>query len=201
MSIFKIKSPYIFAELFSFIAKEQRKLKIIQYNNILIRKLCLSINDYKNYFFGKRINKYHNYTYVYNYWIQFQNEFNDILKEQEYPYEFFLNLLPLKNDFILNINDQNFDSVFENINFQNNIRIDLNDLPFKDFGNINYLLNNLNEYFHIEYNNSQILLFTLTRNGDFLFKNIKISPKCSLFLFQIFEKNDLVFFLFQLVYL
>ncbi len=50
MSIFKIKSPYIFAELFSFIAKEQRKLKIIQYNNILIRKLCLSINDYKNYY-------------------------------------------------------------------------------------------------------------------------------------------------------
>ena len=180
MSIFKIKSPYIFAELFSFIAKEQRKLKIIQYNNILIRKLCLSINDYKNYFFGKRINKYDNYTYVYNYWIQFQNEFNDILKEQEYPYEFFLNLLPMKNDFILNINDQNFDSVFENINFQNNIRIDLNDLPFKDFGNINYLLNNLNEYSDIEYNihnffqilNKKINKLCLCSKIDIIYFNI-----------------------------
>ena len=152
MSIFNIKSPYIFAELFSFISKEQRKLKIIQYNNILINKLCLSINDYKNYFFGKRINKYQNFTYVYNYWIQFLNEFNDILKEEEYPYDLFLNLLSIKNDFILNINDENFNSVFENINFQNNMRIDLSDLKFQDFGNLDFLLKNLNEYSDMEYN-------------------------------------------------
>ena len=152
MSIFKIRSPYIFAELFSFISKEKRKLKIIQYNKLLINKLCLSIKDFKYYFFEKRIKKYDDYTYVYNYWIHFQNEFNDILKEEENPYDLFLNFLSMKNDFILNINDENFDSVFENVNFQNNIRIELEDLKFKEFGNINYLLNNLKEYSDIEYN-------------------------------------------------
>ena len=53
MEISKIKSPYSLNHLFSFIS-EKRKFKIIKYNIYLNKKLDLSIDDYKEFFFGKK---------------------------------------------------------------------------------------------------------------------------------------------------
>ena len=60
MSILKIKSPYVLQQLFSFIL-EKRKLKIIRYNSFMNKKFDLSLNDYKELFFKKKIEKYYIY--------------------------------------------------------------------------------------------------------------------------------------------
>ena len=99
MEISKIKSPYSLNQIFSFIS-EKRKFKIIKYNIYLNKKLDLSIDDYKEYFFQKKINKY-DYVFINNYYIQLKNDFNDINDS----YNLFLNLLSKKKDFILNIKD------------------------------------------------------------------------------------------------
>ena len=53
MKISKIKSSYCLNELFSFIS-DKRKFKIIKYNIYLNKKLDLSIDDYKEFFFKKK---------------------------------------------------------------------------------------------------------------------------------------------------
>ena len=53
MEISKIKSPYSLNQLFSFIS-DKRKFKIINFNIYLNKKLDLSIDDYKEYFFKKK---------------------------------------------------------------------------------------------------------------------------------------------------
>ena len=53
MKVSKIKSSYSLNQLFSFLS-EQRKFKIIKYNNYLNKKLDLSIDDYKECFFQKK---------------------------------------------------------------------------------------------------------------------------------------------------
>ena len=53
MKISKIKSFYSLNELFSFVS-DKRKFKIIKYNIYLNKKLDLSIDDYKEFFFKKK---------------------------------------------------------------------------------------------------------------------------------------------------
>ena len=119
MKISKIKSFYSLNQLFSFIT-ENRKFKIIKYNMYLNQKLYLSANDYKEFFFLKKINKYNNYRFINNYYIEFKNEFGDIIDE-----DLFLNVLSKKKDFILNIKDKDFKLIINNKYFKENPRFEI----------------------------------------------------------------------------
>ena len=57
MILSNIHSKYLIQELFSFI-KENKKLKIIKYNLLLLNKLDLSIKDYKISFFKTIVENY-----------------------------------------------------------------------------------------------------------------------------------------------
>ena len=76
MNISKIKSNYVLYILFSYISTK-KAIKIIKYNKYLGKKL-----NYKQLIFVKKIEKYDNYHFINNYWVQFKNEINDnILKK------------------------------------------------------------------------------------------------------------------------
>ena len=51
----KLVSSYSLHELFSFISSEKRKLNLIKYNSILLKKLDLSVLDYKKMFFFRKL--------------------------------------------------------------------------------------------------------------------------------------------------
>ena len=116
-----IKSKYIFQELFSFISSK-RKFKIIKYNSFLHNKLDLSIIDYKQFFFQLKIEEYH-YSNIYDYWIKFKNDFNDIIDENSY--ELFINCLSNKKDFILSLYDKDFNFMINNSNNKDNIFVEI----------------------------------------------------------------------------
>ena len=86
---------------FFFYIREEKIFKIIKYNIYLNKKLDLSINDYKEFFFRKKINKY-DYIFINDFYIEFKNDFCDIIDYNSY--NLFLNGLSMKKDFILNIN-------------------------------------------------------------------------------------------------
>ena len=114
-----IKSKYIFQELFSFLPSK-RKFKIIKYNSFLHNKLDLSIIDYKQFFFQFKIEEY-NYSKINDYWIKFKNDFKDLINENSY--EFFINCLSNKKDFILSLSDKDFDVMIKKSKYKDNIII------------------------------------------------------------------------------
>ncbi len=122
MSILKIKSPYILQQLFSFIL-EKRKFKIIRYNSFMNKKLDLSLNDYKELFFKKKIEKY-NYIYINDFWINIKNDLDEIIEEKSY--DLFLNVLSKKEDFNLRLNDNDFNLIIKNSYFKENSHFELN---------------------------------------------------------------------------
>jgi hypothetical protein len=124
MKVSKIKSSYCLNELFSFLS-EQRKFKIIRYNIYLNNKLDLSIDDYKECFFQKKINKY-DYVFINDYYIEFKNDLNDIIDDNSY--NLFLNALSKKKDFILNIKDKDFKLMIENKYFKENPRFEIEEI-------------------------------------------------------------------------
>ena len=124
MEISKIKSFYSLNELFSFIS-DKRKFKIIKYNIYLNKKLDLSIDDYKEFFFQKKINKY-DYVFINDYYIEFKNDLNDIIDDNSY--NLFLNALSKKKDFILNIKDKDFKLMIENKYFKENPRFEIEEI-------------------------------------------------------------------------
>ena len=124
MKISKIKSSYCLNELFSFIS-DKRKFKIIKYNIYLNKKLDLSIDDYKECFFQKKINKY-DYVFINDYYIEFKNDLNDIIDDNSY--NLFLNALSKKKDFILNIKDKDFNLMIENKYFKENPRFEIEEI-------------------------------------------------------------------------
>ena len=126
MKVSKIKSVYCLNELFSFIS-EQRKFKIIKYNIYLNKKLDLSIDDYKECFFQKKINKY-DYVFINDYYIEFKNDLNDIIDDNSY--NLFLNALSKKKDFILNIKDKDFKLMIENKYFKENPRFEIEEINY-----------------------------------------------------------------------
>ena len=133
MKLLKIKSSFIFHELFSFIS-EKKKYKLIKYNTFLNKKLELSVIDYKFFFLQTKLQKY-NYNKINFFWIQFKNDFKEIFETKENLYELFLNILSKKKDFILKLTDVNFNSMINNAYFNKNIRVEiegLNTINFED---------------------------------------------------------------------
>ena len=124
MEISKIKSPYSLNQLFSFVS-DKRKFKIIKYNIYLNKKLDLSIDDYQEFFFRKKTNKY-DYIFINDFYIQFKNDFNDIINDNSY--NLFLNGLSKKKDFILNIKDECFELMIENKYFKENPRFEIKEM-------------------------------------------------------------------------
>ena len=124
MKISKIKSFYSLNELFSFVS-DKRKFKIIKYNIYLNKKLDLSIDDYKEFFFQQKINKY-DYVFINDYYIEFKNDLNDIIDDNSY--NLFLNALSKKKDFILNIKDKDFKLMIENKYFKENPRFEIEEI-------------------------------------------------------------------------
>ena len=120
-----IKSKYIFQELFSFITSK-RKFKIIKYNSFLHNKLDLSIIDYKQIFFQLKIAEY-NYSNIYDYWINFKNDFKDIIDENSY--ELFINCLSNKKDFILSL----YFNFMINLNYKNNIFVEIEKMIYQNY--------------------------------------------------------------------
>ena len=80
MILSNIHSKYIIQELFSFI-KENKKLKLIKYNLLLLNKLDLSINDYKISFFKTIIENYDCLS-IKSYYQEFKKDFNSINDEE-----------------------------------------------------------------------------------------------------------------------
>ena len=70
--------------------------QIIKYNIYLNKKLDLSIDDYKECFFQKKINKY-DYVFIKDFYIEFKNDFNDIIGDGSY--NLILNELSKKKNF------------------------------------------------------------------------------------------------------
>ncbi len=101
MKLLKIKSSFIFHELFSFIS-EKKKYKLIKYNTFLNKKLELSVIDYKFFFLQTKLKKY-NYNKINFFWIQFKNDFKEIFETKENLYELFLNILSKKKRFYFKI--------------------------------------------------------------------------------------------------
>ena len=139
-----IKSKYIFQELFSFIPSK-RKFKIIKYNSFLHNKLDLSIIDYKQFFFQFKIEEY-NYSNIYDYWIKFKNDFKDIIDENSY--ELFINCLSNKKDFILLLSDKDFNVMINNLNYKDNICVEIEEMSIIDIPKILLIKENklINKY-------------------------------------------------------
>ena len=127
-----IKSKYVFQELFSFIPLK-RKFKIIKYNSFLHNKLDLSIIDYKQFFFQLKIEEY-NYPNINSYWIKFKNDLNDIIDGNSY--KLFINCLSNKKDFILKLNDKDFNIMMNNSNYKDNILIEIKEMEIDDIPKI-----------------------------------------------------------------
>ena len=120
--IHKIQSKYILQTLFSYIS-ENKMLKLIRNNNSLIKKLDLSIDYFKEYFYLKKIEEY-DWFYINDYYIEFYNDFSSIIENDKIR-TIFLNLLSKNNNFVLNILDNDFDDILKNEYFKDIIRINL----------------------------------------------------------------------------
>ncbi len=122
----KIRSKYLLQELFSFII-EYKKLKLIKNNSYLIKKLDLSIYDFKIFFFYTKIKKY-DCLDTSDFYMQFYKDFNSIIENKKELDELFFNCLSKSENFDLNILDSSFDLIINNPFFKNNIRISMNDI-------------------------------------------------------------------------
>ncbi len=124
MCIIRIHSKYILQELFSFIS-EKRKFKLIKYCNSLKKKLDLSIDDFLKFYVKNKIEKY-DFIYVKNYLEKFKNDFNDIINKKD----LIINGLSRNINFDLKLVDDNFNIIINDSYFENNVRINLDDLFF-----------------------------------------------------------------------
>ena len=119
----KIHSKYLYQELFSFIS-ENKKLKLIQNNSYIIKKLDLSIYDYKIFLFQKKIKKY-DYFNINDYYDEFSKDLNSIIENKEELDNLFYNCLSKSDNFDLNIFDEKFDLMINNPYFKKKIRISM----------------------------------------------------------------------------
>ena len=140
MKISKIKSQYIYQELFSYISSQKRKLNIAKYNTFLNKKLDLSLINYKQLFFQNKINEYDIYPNIHNYWNKFKNDFKELIDENSY--NLFLNCLSKKKDFILKLRDKDFNMMIQNIHINDEISIELEELNEKIIPRLLLIKNN-----------------------------------------------------------
>ena len=124
MCLIRIHSKYILQELFSFIS-EKRKFKLIKYCNSLKKKLDLSIDDFLKFYVKNKIEKY-DFIYVKNYLEKFKNDFNDIINKKD----LIINGISRNINFDLKLVDDNFNIIINDSYFENNVRINLDDLFF-----------------------------------------------------------------------
>ena len=124
MCIIRIHSKYILQELFSFIS-EKRKFKLIKYCNSLKKKLNFSIDDFLKFYVKNKIEKY-DFIYVSNYLEKFKNDFNDIINKKD----LIINGISRNINFDLKLVDDNFNIIINDSYFENNVRINLDDLFF-----------------------------------------------------------------------
>ena len=121
--ISNIHSKYSFQELFSFIS-EKRKLKIIKKNKYLNKKLDISIIDYKKYFFQKKI-EYYGYYRIKDNYEELKNYLNNIILNEEELNDLLSYCLSKNEYFNLSLSDEQFDFIFKNSYFEENMRIDI----------------------------------------------------------------------------
>ena len=74
----------------------------------------------RNYFFKNKLQTY-NYFYIKTYWNQFQNDFKGIINKDSY--NLFLNILSKMKNFNLKLNDEDFNSLIDNLYFKKNAHI------------------------------------------------------------------------------
>ena len=125
MILSNIHSKYLIQELFSYI-EENKKLKIIKYNLLLLNKLDLSIKDYKISFYQKIIENY-DCLFIKNYYQEFKKEDFNSINDEELK-ELLLNCLSKNQNFNLSLLDEYFNLMINNLYFKNNIRINIDDL-------------------------------------------------------------------------
>ena len=124
MCLIRIHSKYILQELFSFISVK-RKFKLIKYCNSLKKKLDFSIDDFLKFYVKNKIEKY-DFIYVSNYLEKFKNDFNDIINKKD----LIINGISRNINFDLKLVDDNFNIIINDSYFENNVRINLDDLFF-----------------------------------------------------------------------
>ena len=156
MKLLTIK-PNALQDLFSYL-KNKRKLKIIKYNDYLYKKLEISNDDYKEFFFKNKLQTY-NYFYIKTYWNQFQNDFKEIINKDSY--DLLLNVLSKIKNFNLKLNDEDFDSLIDNSYFKNNVRVIIEDLNKLD---IQFGLDYMKEYLNDFKNNINMFNFLILIN-------------------------------------
>jgi hypothetical protein len=81
MIIKNIHSKYIIQELFSYISNK-RKLKLIHNNSFLIKKLDISIDEFKILFLQKKIKNY-DFCYIEEYYEKFKKDFKSLIGDKE----------------------------------------------------------------------------------------------------------------------
>ena len=126
MLISKIHALYSFRELFSYIPGKLF-LRLIKYNKYLNKKFEITSENYKKYFFRKKIENY-NYDYIKDYFQGLSKYFSLTKLNKEEIKKMCINGISKNQNFNLKLSDEDFDLVFHNPYFRNNIRINLNDL-------------------------------------------------------------------------
>ena len=99
-------------------------MKIIKKNKYLNKKLDISIIDYKKYFFQKKI-EYYGYYRIKDYYEELKNYLNNIILNEEELNDLLSYCLSKNEYFNLSISDEQFDFIFKNSYFEENMRIDI----------------------------------------------------------------------------
>ena len=130
MKLSKIYSVIRFNETFSFI-QEELKFKIIEKNKYLNKRFDILINIKRN--FCKEKIKYYEFNYINEYFNQFKNDLQNIIKEEEIKELFFYGLSKNEN-FYLKLSDKDFNLLIDNNPyFENNLNIEIDKLTKEIF--------------------------------------------------------------------
>jgi len=199
--IHKIHGKYLLQELFTYIS-ENKKLKLIRNNKHFIKKLDITIDDFKINYFHKKIKEYDDdiLLYINDYYIEFCKDFSSIIENKEELRTLFFNSLSKNNNFDLNILDEDFDYIFKNQYFKKKIRINIEGLSIDLFKNIKLLLikNNkltdkaikiFKDIFILFSTNGRMNKIQYTQFVNFMM-NIQIDENCK-YIKNFFSKYDL----------
>ena len=161
----KLVSSYSLHELFSFISSEKRKLNLIKYNSILLKKLDLSVLDYKKMFFFRKLK---NYDFVYfKHYYQKIKEY-EIIENEEELNDILLYCLSKNKNFNLKLSDEQFQLIITNSYFKENLSIFLENNEINSYL-IEKSIKNIYKLSLIEFIDIKFLQFL---NNTLIFKNL-----------------------------
>ena len=129
MLLKNIHSKYIIQELFSYIS-QKRKLKLVQKNSYLIKRLDLPFDDFKILFLKKKFQNY-DFCFIKEYYDQFKKDFKSLIGNKEELNKKFLICLPENENFKLKLVDKDFDLILDNPNLIDKLSVKLEDLTIK----------------------------------------------------------------------